>query len=108
MRITLATFLVTFATVAVVAADPSLPNAKIRFAPPVKIESAGGPIDVEIGHAAPFFGDFDGDGLSDLLVGQFGDGKLRIYKNVGTVTQPKFADYKFFQAGGQDATVPYG
>jgi hypothetical protein len=74
----------------------------------VKIEAAGNPIDVEIGHAAPYFVDFDGDGVKDLLVGQFGNGKLRIYKNVGSNSQPKFDEFTYFQAGGADATVPAG
>ena len=44
-----------------------------EFAPPVRVEAAGKPIDTEVGHAAPFVGDFDGDGVDDLLVGQFGE-----------------------------------
>ena len=74
----------------------------------VKLEADGKPIDVEVGHAAPYFVDFDGDGVKDLLVGQFGSGKLRIYKNVGSNKQPKFDKFTFFQAGGADATVPAG
>ena len=74
----------------------------------IKLEAAGKPIDVEIGHAAPYFVDFDGDGVKDLLVGQFGSGKLRIYKNVGSNSQPKFDKFTFFQADGADATVPSG
>jgi hypothetical protein len=73
-----------------------------------KLEAAGKPIDVEIGHAAPYFADFDGDGVKDLLVGQFGSGKLRIYKNVGSNSRPNFDKFTFFQAGGADATVPAG
>ena len=45
-----------------------------ELAAPVRIEVAGKPIDTAVGHAAPFVGDFDGDTISDLLVGQFGDG----------------------------------
>ena len=82
--------------------------APIQFEPPVRIESSGNPIDVTVGHAAPYLHDFDGDGLKDLLVGEFGDvpfpndrlpssqqssdgessrfsqGRLRIYKNYGS------------------------
>jgi hypothetical protein len=76
--------------------------------PPVKLEAGGRPIDVEVGHAAPLWADFDGDGLKDLLVGQFGGGKLRIYKNVGTSAEPRFTDFQWFKAGGTTGTVPTG
>jgi hypothetical protein len=79
-----------------------------QFAPPFRAEAAGAPINVTIGHAAPLWRDVDGDGLADLLVGQFGEGKLRIYKNHGTKTEPLFKDFVFAKAGGADATVPAG
>lgn len=75
---------------------------------PIKLQADGQPIDVAIGHAAPFWGDFDGDGVADLLVGQFGDGKLRIYRNAGTNRDPRFEKFEFFQAEGKDASVPFG
>jgi len=75
---------------------------------PFSIADAKGPIDVEVGHAAPLFLDFDGDGLRDLLVGQFGKGKLRIYRNVGSKTAPRFEGFTPFQAGGAEGTVPAG
>ncbi len=73
---------------------------------PVRLEADGKPIDTEIGHAAPYVVDFDKDGKRDLLVGQFGSGKLKIFKNVGTNEKPSFKDFTWFQAGGADATVP--
>jgi hypothetical protein len=82
------------------------PASELR--PPVRIEAAGKPIDVEVGHAAPFFADIDGAGRLDLLVGQFGGGKLRVYKNVGTKTAPRFEKFEYLQAGGKDASVPSG
>ena len=75
---------------------------------PRRIEAAGEPIDVDVGHAAPYLHDMDGDGLLDLLVGQMGKGHLRIYRNVGTQAAPRFEGYELFQAGGKDATVPSG
>jgi hypothetical protein len=64
------------------------------------------PIDVAVGHATPYVVDWDGDGKKDLLVGQFGDGKLRIYLNRGTDARPKFEGFTYLQAGGKDASVP--
>jgi hypothetical protein len=75
---------------------------------PVRIEAAGKPIDTVIGHAAPFVGDIDGDGVSDLLVGQFGGGELWIYHNDGTARQPKLAAGQKFKDGANTGVVPAG
>ena len=79
-----------------------------ELAEPVRLEAAGKPIDTEIGHAAPFVYDFDGDGLKDLLVGQFGEGLLRIYRNEGTNSEPKLAAGVKFKEGKEDGRVPSG
>lgn len=75
---------------------------------PVRLEAAGKPIDTEVGHAAPFVGDFDGDGVNDLLVGQFGDGLLWIYRNEGTNEEPQLAAGVTFKDGAEDGRVPTG
>ncbi len=74
----------------------------------MRLEAAGKPIDTAVGHAAPFVGDFDGDGVRDLLVGQFGDGILWIYRNVGTNARPKLAAGVKFKNGNPDGRVPTG
>jgi hypothetical protein len=79
-----------------------------RFAAPVRLEADGKPIDTEVGHAAPLVVDFDGDGTNDLLVGQFGDGILWFYKNIGTNSQPKYAAGVKFKEGKPDGRVPTG
>ena len=76
--------------------------------PPFRVEADGGPIDVEIGHSAPWVSDLNGDGRFDLLVGQFGEGKLRVYTNKGTATAPKFEAFAWFQGGSADGKVPSG
>jgi hypothetical protein len=80
----------------------------IELAEPFIVKAGGQPIKVDIGHAAPFVADYNGDGLPDLFVGQFGEGKLRIYKNVGSRTEPKFDKFEWFQAGGRVAQVEAG
>lgn len=79
-----------------------------ELASPVRLEAAGKAIDTDIGHAAPCVCDFDGDGVQDLLVGQFGDGLLWIYRNEGTNAEPQLAAGVKFKDGGKDGTVPHG
>ena len=76
--------------------------------PAVRLEAAGKPIDTDIGHAAPFVCDFNGDGVKDLLVGQFGGGLLWIYRNEGANSEPKLAAGVKFKQGAEDGRVPSG
>jgi hypothetical protein len=87
---------------------PGTGQTSKELAPPVRLEAAGKVIDTGVGHAAPFVGDFDGDGVRDLLVGQFGEGILWIYRNVGTDAQPKLAAGVKFKEGKADGRVPTG
>ena len=86
------------------AADPNGSD----LAPPIQLQAGGQPINVDMGHAAPFVADLKGDGNMTLLVGQFGEGKLRLYSNVGTRKEPKFDKFEWFQAGGKVVTLPAG
>jgi hypothetical protein len=91
-----------------VSTAPDRPRLDPELSPPIVIYAGAQPIDVEVGHAAPCFDDFDRDGKLDLLVGQFGGGKLRIYKNVGSNNLPRFDNYEFFKAGAELGVVPSG
>jgi hypothetical protein len=83
-------------------------GASDELAAPVRIEAASKAIDTDPGHAAPFVCDFDGDGVRDLLVGQFGQGQLWIYRNEGTNAAPRLAAGVKFKDGREDGTVPHG
>ena len=111
MRAFLATSSCLLALGTLASADPGQAksgSSEGALAAPVRLEAAGAFIDVEIGHAAPFVVDWDGDGKRDLLVGQFGSGKLRIHRNVGAKGAPKLEASTWFEAGGKIAEVPAG
>lgn len=79
---------------------PELEYTPIKGAPVLsKPMLVQGPRSEGHGLAAPAFWDWDGDGLKDLLIGEFGSGVekgryvgnfIRVYKNTGTETQPEF------------------
>ena len=77
---------------------------------PFQLLAGDQPLDIGgIGYAAPFVGDFDLDGRRDLLVGQFREGKMRIFLNQGSNETPKFgAEYVWFQDGAETGRVPTG
>ncbi len=75
---------------------------------PFRVEAAGKAIDMELGSCAPFIMDFDGDGKFDLLLGQRGECKLRLFRNQGSNKDPKFSVSAYFKAGGVDASLPGG
>ena len=80
----------------------------VGFKEPVRLKAGDEFIDVDVGHAAPLVEDMNGDGLKDLLVGQFGGGKLWIFPNEGNNAEPKFGPGKLFKKGGPEGTVPTG
>ena len=74
------------------------------FHPPVRLSADGAPISVEApGYASPCWGDVDGDGKKDLLVGQFHKGKVAVYRSLG---DGKLAARAWLEAGGAVAEFP--
>ena len=75
-----------------------------EFEAPVMVKAGDKAVRVESpGYAAPCWADVDRDGKKDLLVGQFNDGKIQVYRNLG---DGQFAEGTWLQAGGGVATVP--
>jgi hypothetical protein len=89
---------------AVVALGGAATGLAAEFEPPVRLLGGGQPIRVEApGYAAPCWADVDGDGLDDLLVGQFRGGKITVYRNLGN---RKLAEGAWLEAEGAVAEVP--
>ena len=74
-----------------------------EFADPVRLVAGGDFVKVEgPGFAAPSWVDLDGDGLDDLVVGQFAGGKMKVYRG----TEGGFATGQWLMAEGEIAEVP--
>ncbi len=74
-----------------------------QFHAPVRLQADDAIIKLESpGYAAPAFADVDGDGKKDLVVGQFKDGKMTVFKNQG---EGKFAKGEWLEADGEVAKV---
>ncbi|MEM1451532.1 MAG: VCBS repeat-containing protein [Planctomycetota bacterium] len=79
-------------------------EAGATFAPPIRLEAGGAPLAVEHpGYAAPTWHDIDGDGLPDLVVGQFAGGRVRVHRQLEA---GRFAEGTWLMAGGKVAEVP--
>lgn len=74
---------------------------------PYQLTCAGTIIDVGY-YGAPCVVDWDGDGLKDLVLGQFTNGNIRFYKNEGTNENPVFNSYTLLYADGAPIALPYG
>lgn len=82
------------------AADPT------DLAAPVKLRAGGKPIDIDLGQAAPLLADFNG--TKSLLIGQAGDGKLRVYRSTsaGKRQEPRFDSFTLLADGQSGGRVP--
>lgn len=77
------------------------------FGPFTWIESSGTQIDVGY-YGAPCIVDWDGDGLKDMILGEFTYGKIRFYPNSDSNDSPLFTGFTYVQSDGVDITMPYG
>ena len=96
-------------SVAMALGASALSAADYEFEKPELLTAGDGEVIVTEapGFAAPCLADIDGDGVRDLLVGQFKSGKVSFYKGVKSESgKLTFAAHKWLQAGGEDAVVP--
>lgn len=64
-----------------------------------KVMAGDAPVET-YGNPCPSFADFNGDGLPDLICGEFLD-KLTYYQNIGTPDSPRFAEGRFIEVDGE-------
>lgn len=75
-----------------------------QFTKPERLKAGKDLIKVESpGYAAPCWHDVTGDGKKDLLVGQFRDGKIKVY---AAKKDGAFGAGEWLQAAGKVAQVP--
>ena len=65
------------------------------------------PIDVGL-YSSPIAYDWNGDAKKDVIVGQFDQGRIRYYENVGEDSNPAFSGFTFLQANNAPINLPYG
>ncbi len=93
---------------------PVLVFCCFAWASPVEFQLIGPVADsfgdrIDVGsYAAPLFTDWNGDGLDDLLIGQFDGGRIRFYPNSGTPGEPVFDGFQYLLDGGGLLSVPFG
>jgi hypothetical protein len=76
--------------------------------PPELVEAGGVPVVPGLGHADAALYDWDGDGVRDLFVGQFEEGKILYFRNEGTEREKRFAAGVYLEAGGQPIKIDVG
>jgi len=85
-------------------APAALPAYELRFGDEELVQAGGSDLAV-FGYSVPSLGDWDNDGLPDLVVGE-GDGafpgKVRVYLNTGTPAAPLFDAYLYAQSDSAD------
>ncbi len=80
-----------------------------RLAKPVPVEVDGKPLVHEGGVLFPFVGDFYGDGRQALLLGTLErEGRLLVYRNVGSKTGPRLGAPQWFDDAVPTRRIPTG
>jgi len=77
----------------------------LNLGPETIIQADGADITVP-GYSVPSFEDWNSDGRNDLVIGEGGAtiGKVRVYLNTGTPSNPEFAGYSYAQSNNSDLT----
>lgn len=92
-----------FLSAILVSSGPAFCGA-VEFKPPARLTADGAAIRVESpGYAAPCWADLNGNGKHCLLVGQFNQGKIRVFEHV---KGEEFSRGTWLRSDGKVAEVP--
>ena len=82
--------------------------ASYQFEAPIRLKAGDEFVSVESpGYACPTMADVDGDGVEDLVVGQFSNGNMLFCKNEATAdATPEFAKAEWLSEGDDRIVVP--
>lgn len=80
--------------------------AEIELQRPVRLKADGKYIDTgkQVAHSGPVTMDFDKDGKTDLLVGNF-RGTIQFFRNTGSNAEPVYEDKGFLEADGEQIRI---
>jgi len=81
-------------------------RADFRLGPAQVVQASGAAIDVGT-YSVPCFGDWNADGVPDLVIGR-GDGRVSVYPNTGTAGAPAFTTATSFLATAGGPTLDVG
>lgn len=74
----------------------------------LQVGSPGSKVNIDVGsRATPTVTDWNNDNMKDLVIGAY-DGKVHIFLNEGTDTEPNFLVQTYAQENGSDLVVPSG
>jgi len=94
--------LITVALFALAAANDVFAGGLLLRLGPEELVQAGG-VDITVpGYSVPSFVDWDNDGDNDLVIGEGSGsftGKVRVYLNTGTASNPQFSGSAYVQSG---------
>ena len=73
----------------------------------VQLQADGQTIAVD-GESVPYVVDWTNDGKKDLLVGQFTEGNVHLFSNIGTDSSPVLTSSGLIESSGSPITTTYG
>lgn len=85
--------------------EPNSAGTSLKFRTEQIVQAGGVDINVP-GYSVPSYVDWNNDGKKDLVIGQGGgghtEGKVRVYLNTSTASEPQFSTFFYAQSSGSD------